>query len=378
MTEHEYSEAVKVLIYLCSCAINGQKPENKRIASVDLQNLFDVSHEHMLSSICGKMLENEGIRNPSFKNAVAMAQRRAVILDNDFSLVASAFETAGIWYMPIKGVVMKDMYPEFAMREMADYDVLFDSSRAEEVRVIMEGIGFKTESYGHQNVDDYRKPPVSNFEMHRTLFGKQHDEKLYEYYKDVKARLILDSDCKYKFTPEDFYVYIIAHEYKHYSVYGTGLRSLLDTYVFLQKNNLDMGYVTTETEKLGIGEFERQNRSLALSLFDKNALTEENKQMLSYILASGTYGKFNHSVENMLKRDGDGKLEYLRRRILGPLKKNDVDRKRFKERYATFFKYPILLPFLPFYRLFRALKKRPNRIKAEVNALRMAKTGKTM
>ena len=372
MTEHEHCEAVEALTYLCSCATNRVNPDNERIATVDLRNLFKISEEHMLSSICGKLLESIGITNPSFKNAVAMAQRKAVILNNEFSMISSAFESASIWYMPIKGAVLKDMYPAFAMREMADYDILFDSSRAEEVRVIMEELGFKTESYGHQNVDDYRKPPVSNFEMHRTLFGKQHDEKLYEYYGNVKDRLILDSGCRYKFTPEDFYVYLISHEYKHYSVYGTGLRSLLDTYVFLQKNNLDMDYVTKEIEKLGIREFEQQNRSLAMALFDKNALTDDNKQMLSYILASGTYGKFNHSVENVLRRDGDGKLEYLRRRIIGPLKKNDVDRKRFKERYATFFNHPILLPFLPFYRLFRALKKSPKRIKAEAKALKNA------
>lgn len=372
MTEHEHKEAVQALIYLCSCAVNRTNPDDEVIAAVDIQNLFTVSEEHMLSSICGKMLESIGIINPSFKNAVGMTQRKAVILNNEFSLISSALESAGIWYMPIKGAVMKDLYPAFAMREMADYDVLFDSSRAEEVRVIMEGLGFKIESFGHQNVDNYRKPPVSNFEMHRTLFGKQHDEKLYEYYRNVKNRLILDSGCRYKFTAEDFYVYMIAHEYKHYSVYGTGLRSLLDTYVFLQKNNIDMDYVTTETEKLEIGEFEQQNRSLAMALFDKNALTEENEQMLSYILASGTYGKFSHSVENMLRRDGDGKIEYLRRRIIGPLKKNDIDRKRFRERYATFFNYPVLLPFLPFYRLLRALKKNPKRIKAEANALRNA------
>ena len=33
---------------------------------------------------------------------------------------------------------------------------------------------------------------------------------------------------------------MIVHEYKHYSGGGTGLRSLLDTYVYLRKVPLDM------------------------------------------------------------------------------------------------------------------------------------------
>lgn len=373
MTEQAHKEAIKALIYLCSCAINGEQPEVEKITTFNLQNLFKVSQKHMLSSICGQMLQKAGIIYPAFKNATAMAQRKSIILNYEFSLIASLLETAGIWYMPIKGAVLKDLYPALAMREMADYDILFDSSRAEEVREIMESQDFKTESFGYQNVDDYRKPPVSNFEMHRTLFGKQHDERFYEYYRDIKHKLINDSGCRFSFTPEDFYIYMIAHEYKHYSVYGTGLRSLLDTYVFLTKNQIDMDYVATETEKLGIEEFEKQNRCLALTLFNGDAVPEEYESMFSYVLSSGTYGKFNHKIENILRRDGDGKLQYLRRRILGPIRRNDIDRKRFMERYEVFFRYPILLPLLPFYRLFRAMRRTPNRISAEVAALRKAR-----
>lgn len=84
MIDQEHSKAIEVLIYLCSCAINRVIPDNERITGVNLQDLFKVSGEHMLSSICGKMLESIGITNPSFKNAVAMAQRKAVILNNDF------------------------------------------------------------------------------------------------------------------------------------------------------------------------------------------------------------------------------------------------------------------------------------------------------
>ncbi len=241
MTDSERKEAVNTLVYICACAINEMEPDKGKITSLNLQNLYEVAQEHMLAGICGQVISKAGVTNRDFKNAVALAQRKAVILNNEYSAIASSLVAAGIWFMPIKGAVIKDLYPKFAMREMADYDVLFDASKADELRSIMEDLGFRTESFGYQNVDDYRKPPVSNFEMHRTLFGKQHDEKFYEYYLDVKHRLINDSGYKFSFTPEDFYVYMIAHEYKHYSVYGTGLRSLLDTYVFLRKNQIDIG-----------------------------------------------------------------------------------------------------------------------------------------
>ena len=160
---------------------------------------------------------------------------------------------------------------------------------------------------------------------------------------------------------------MIAHEYKHYSTGGTGRRSLLDTYVYLQKNDLDMAYVAAEMEKLGIIEYEQKNSSSALKLFSGGELTEEESQMFDYILSSGTFGTLEHKIDNT-----GGKIKYFIRRVCGPIGKDDPYREDFKKRYRTFFKYPIFLPFLPFYRLFRALKKSPKRIKAEANALRKA------
>ena len=73
-------------------------------------------------------------------------------------------------------------------------------------------------------------PPVLNFELHTTLFGSDHDETLYRYYADTKRLLRKDEDNNYgfHFSNEDFYVYMTAHEWKHYNGGGTGIRSLLD------------------------------------------------------------------------------------------------------------------------------------------------------
>ena len=349
--------------------MNGTTPDADKI--VDLDNLYESAQKHMLAALVGMVLQKAGIQTKAFKDAIALAQRKAVILNDDLQQVTAALEAAAIWHMPLKGTVLKDFYPRFAMREMADVDVLFDAGRAADVKTIMESLGFQVKVYGENNDDDYIKPPLSNFEMHKALFGERHDQKLYEYYKNVKKRLLKDeaNQYGYHFSPEDFYIFMIAHEYKHYSTGGTGLRSLLDTYVFLRKNTLNMSYVKAETEKLGINNYERQNRSLALKLFSKDGgkLTAEEEKMLDYIISYGTYGTLEHKIDNT-----GGRIKYFIRRVFGPNGKNDPYRDHFRKRYATFFNHPILLPFLPFYRLFRALKKSPKRIKAEANALRNA------
>lgn len=374
MSDFEYKKAVECIIYLCSCAANATVPDPSRIKSVNLDYIFQVSEKHMLSAMVGQVLQSIGLSSPSFKKAIALAERKAVILNHEYINIVSVLEESGIWYMPIKGAVLQDYYPNFAMREMCDYDVLFDASRADDVKTIMEELGFITHEFGISSDDVYKKPPVSNFEMHRELFGSYQEEKLYEYYRDVKSRLIKadNKQYEYKFTPEDFYIYLIAHEYKHFSISGTGIRSLLDTYIYLCKSELNMDYVKVELEKLGILEFEQQNRSLSLALFEGEDLTDADSNMFEYILSSGTYGSIKNKVKNRIDSNSRSKSKYIVRRIWGP-RRNDRDREHFEKTYSLFFKHKVLLPFLPFYRFIRAVSITPNRIKNEANAIRNTK-----
>ena len=370
MTSEEYRAAILDVAYLASCAINDQVPEAARVKTMNLENLYKAADRHLLTGITAMALESAGIKDEAFTQAKGKAIRKVAAFDVERAAILRALEEAGIWYMPLKGSVLKSLYPKIGMRQMADNDILYDTSKTPEVRAIMEGLGFSTDSaYGRSIHDHYFKPPVCNFEMHRMLFGPMHDSCIAEYYQDVKSRLIQNDGSRYGYhlSDVDFYVYMIAHEYKHYSGGGTGLRSVLDTYVYLKKKGdaLDWAYISGELDKLGIADFEAQNRSLALHLFGWEELTEQDKEMLEYVLSSGTYGTVQNRVKNKIRKYGSGpfgKLRYVMSRLFLPM---DTVRSAF----PLFTKYPILLPFLPFYRVFRGLTVRRPHLRAELKAL---------
>ena len=227
------------LIYLISCAVNGVKPDPERVAGMDLDAIFSLASRHMLAATVAPALKAAGIQDKRFAKALEHSALKSSTMDMEMAALFAELDAAGIWHMPLKGTVLQHLYPVYGMRQMSDHDILFDAERAKAVKSIMERLGFSTEYFDEGNHDVYHKEPVSNFEMHRELFGPSHDEKLYEYYKDVQNRLLGEGYEKH-LSPEDFYLYVTAHEYKHYTGGGTGLRSVLDTYVYLQKTKLDM------------------------------------------------------------------------------------------------------------------------------------------
>ena len=171
MTPEEKKMVADDLVYLAACAVNGQIPEKSRTDGMDLSLVYEAAQNHKLAAAAGMALESAGIRNGAFVQAVAKAMRKNALLDADRAELTRKLEEAGIWYMPLKGAILKDLYPRYGMREMADNDILVDATRAQDVGRIMQELGFEVKEAGKGHHDEYRKPPVSNFEIHRMLFS---------------------------------------------------------------------------------------------------------------------------------------------------------------------------------------------------------------
>ncbi len=357
------------MIYLCRCAVRNEAPDAGRVAGMDLREVFGAAKRHMLSAAAGIALENAGVRDDRFIVAVAAAQRKAAMLNADRKEVLDALEQAGIWYMPLKGVVLQDLYPRFGMREMADNDILFDASRADDVKAIMESLGFTVKRFDRDYHDVYIREPFSSFEMHRSLFYEVLEEKKDAYYRNVRERLIPDEGKQYgcHFSADDFYVYLITHAYKHYARGGIGLRFLLDVYVYLKKENVDPDAVRRETEKLGVRSFEESARRLALRLFDGETLNREDREMLGYILSSGTFGTVENRAENRVA--DKGKFRYLLSRLTIPYPVMRRD-------YPVLKKAPVLYPAVWVWRFIYKFFTKHRTFMTDVKAL-FRKRGRT-
>lgn len=376
MNKHAYKQNAYYLIYLIRCVLNNKIPAKEKLDKMNLSGVFAVAKAHSLTAIAAYALESAGIYDKDFEEEKAKAIRKNILLDVEREKVLAELEKACIWYMPLKGAVLKELYPHIGMRQMADNDILFDASKAIEVKAIMEKQRFTTEHFGGSNHDVYYKHPVCNFEMHNALFEPWYGEKIYEYYKNVKEQLIKDADNEYgfQFTHEDFYVYLTAHEYKHYMQGGTGIRNLVDRFVYLRYygDNIDMEYIENELSSMDIAGYESNSRVMIYKLFSGQKLTDPEKQELDYYIFSGTYGNTENSVNNRVEKlggDRTAKWKYALDRFSVPLCKSNPQYRAYKAQYPFFYEHKILLPTLPFYRLFHSLYKSRKRIMTEIKTL---------
>ena len=360
MATKTYEQNIRDLIRLITCVINDDMPDEEWPKTLDLDGLYSVSVKHSLEALVGEALERIGIQDKHFRDAKAKALRNSILFNEERKKILAELDKQDIKYALLKGIILQNYYPKLGLRQMADNDILIEHARAVDVRTIMEKRGYRTVEFGNDADDIYQKEPIYNFEMHVNLFAEYVSKPFYEYYRNLWGKLApkTEKTSEVFFTAEDFYIYLVAHEYKHFISGGTGLRSLLDIYLYLRKENLNLNYVKDETEKMGIAEFEEQNRELANHLFSGENLTEKEVEMLKFIMDAGVYGNEMNRAKSRSKQYGKGKLNYILKRLSIPISKKNVRYRAFAAHYPTFYKYKVLLPFLPIYRAFRSVKEK--------------------
>ena len=336
---------------------------------MDIPAVLELARRHLLAAAAAYALEKTVALSEEFREEKYKAVRRLSLFNVERAKVLNELENKKIWYLPLKGIIIKDYYPKSAMREMGDNDILFDSTKAEEVKNIMEGLGYTCKGYGASHHDVYSKPPYIKFEMHRRLTDKPEYR---EYFKNLKDKLIKDSNngFGYHMTDEDFYIYLIWHLYNHYTLSGTGLRAVLDVYVFNRKfrEKLDLEYLDTEFQKLDLNVFECKIRDFANRLFSEQELTKTELSELDFLVESGADGTKGFLWMYRLNNDDSGraKTKYLLSRLF-------PSEEFVKENHPFVYRHKAVYPFLVIYRPIKGVVKHRKMMFNEIKRLKRFK-----
>ena len=357
-----------LLLKMLRCSVL-DLPFEETVRDIDWQILFELAkHQEIAAMIypCVKQADCPQDILTAWKQISDWTLRKEILFDAERNAVLTALAEHKVAYIPLKGIVTKNLYPRKGMREFCDNDILIEENKSTIVTSVMAARGYTCHVDEHCHHDCYTKKPFFTFEMHRILFPKKH--RLYPYFSDIRKRAIPSGDTAYSYQmcDEDLYFHILAHFYKHYTNAGTGIRPLADLFLLKRKlitdGTADFDQIRKLLHRAGLTEFEDMVSKLTQEIFGEESIIIDAEQ-LQYLFDSGLRGKLqNHFDHEIAKK---GRLHYILSRLFAPTH-------IMKARFPILKKLPFLLPFFWVVRLFKFMRKDGKRKIIELQALKNA------
>ncbi len=357
-----FKEVSHDLFKAVSAALDGRAFPVIECDSMHLYSLAaknGVSQMLALSDDFCSQLDDESLKKVVNKKLHRIHQM--ISQDYEYSILKERLTSEKIKFLPIKGILLRELYPVREMRTSNDIDIYYDKSRREDVRAIMNELGYEM-YHSDANHDEYLKGEV-NIEMHHNLC--MQIEVIDKYYSDVWQKSVQVGGYEYHFSPSDEYIYTVFHAMKHFKFGGIDMRPMLDMYILENKCQLDFEYINAELAKIDLLKFGQQMRSLCKAWLSGKELSESEYILTEYILLGG-YG----DTTVLVKDEGGSKLSYAIRRVFPSY--------RFmSEKYPALQKRPAALPYYYAKRLIGFVTKDKDRLSKEKDILAKDNTEKS-
>jgi len=282
----------------------------------------------------------------------------------------SLFRENGIDYMPLKGMVLKDLYPQSQMRSMGDLDILIRLDQYSSIRKLLLANDFvEGQETDHELI--WYKKPYAQIELHKHLIPSYNDD-YYAYFGDGwKLAELTDSPCKYAMSVENEMIYIFTHFAKHYRDGGIGIRHLVDLWVYRRAHpNMDQQHICRELEKLGLKVFYLNVNKTLDACFEDGEETEVTTCIVDWVFGSRVYGSPEKSNEanalRVTKRSRSVTHAKVKSAWLQMFPVPAVMRKK----YPVLKRAPVLLPVMWVVRWFAAIFHKRENISEQSKRLR--------
>lgn len=195
-------------LYTCrllSSVLNGNEPEPVP-TGMTLEALYAYQSGQNVTNMAYAALQKLGYSDDELKPFL-MDYKKAKLRVARFEIggqeIFDALEKAQIPFILLKGALLKDLYPNPAMRYFTDYDIYVgsDIDRAEHV---LFNLGYEKNSGDDHNDISYFKEPSLHIELHKDLFPDDYD--FDGYFDNPFNKTVLKNGCDYHhlYRKDDF------------------------------------------------------------------------------------------------------------------------------------------------------------------------------
>ena len=361
-------ETVKFLLTLLRFEINKAELccHTKMSADSDvLPLLFRLSKKHDLAHLIADALDKNGLLPDDTEAKKRFFQQRSMAVyryeqqEYEFQQICAVFQQSKIPFIPLKGAVIRALYPQPWMRTSCDIDILV---KEEDLPKAIDALTTKL-NYQSGNKNNHDVSLFAESGVHLELHYKLGDSN--QVWDGVLAKVwdyaTAEEGVRFALTQEMFYFYHIAHMAGHFKCGGCGVRAFLDLFLLRKYLSYNADVLADLLQQGGLTAFNEAVCALSEYWFGSGEETPLTLQLNDFILNAGMYGDVKNRVEITKVKKGS-RWKALSSRIFLPYN-------QLKFQYPVLQKHKILVPFYQVKRWFRLLNK--DRRKQSVRELKM-------
>ena len=308
-----------------------------------LEKVYSLAKVHDLAHIAGQALGKLGVLvndelSNQFRNKTIGAVARYVRLQFEYDAICKCLEAAGIAFLPLKGAVLRQYYPEGWMRTSSDIDILVKEDIVEQAAAVLaEKLSYRRGEKSTHDIALFSNTGV-HLELHYNMVEDNRAGNARGVLENVWEYSSLEETGAYchRMQEEMFYFYHIAHMAKHVEEGGCGIRTFLDLWILNHRVIFDPDARDRLLEKGGLKTFARAAERLAEVWFSEEETDDMSEQLSAFILGGGAFGSMENNIAIKHGKMGGAK-EYAYRRIFPPFEKMEF-------RYPVLGRHPWLLP----------------------------------
>ncbi|MBR4761903.1 MAG: nucleotidyltransferase family protein [Clostridia bacterium] len=338
---------IKCVTALIHSALTGEKVDFPGGLDDDYSKVIRLARGHEVAHLtafamlnCGLLKDEENIK--SAQKLVYDASYKDTKNRHAYELAVKALNDAQIPFVPLKGVIIKEYYPESWMRSSCDVDILVHKKNFKRAFAMFKNMGFTLD--GDLNFHDVSLIyDDSNLELHFSIC--ENIKNIDSVLKDVWDYTVKAEGYQYFENNDYFMFHHIAHMSYHFLAGGCGIRPFVDFWLLSKKNFFDESAVLELCKKAKIYDFYINVKHLTEVWFEGAEHSETSKRLENYILTGGAYGCFPNNAAAYTVRNG-GKLKFLLSLAFPPYR-------NMKVIYPILNRVPVLLPLVYAYRIFQ-------------------------
>ena len=314
---------------------------NEKMNGDERRGVYYLGKMHGISAMTAKAVTDSGHATEkslaAWKSCVDEATARFARSETALVRLADTMEKNGIPYVPLKGAVVRGLYPSPWRRESTDLDVLVheaDVERASELLQSACGYTFARREYHNLVLTIAGGVCLElHFSLRETM--EAPDKVLDTVWEHTRR---VGDTYEYAMTPSFFLFHHMAHMAYHMSHGGIGVKAFVDLKLIREKTAIDENEVLALCEKAGIRHFYEVCVGLCdvwFSETEKKA-DDETAALAAFVLGCGAFGQ--KETQAAARRGNDSGTGHFLKRVF-------VGRDVLEQIYPKLRQYPFLLPY---------------------------------